>query len=278
MLRSISAASRIIKSRHMMFGLCLMLSLATSPFTAMASFSIPWQIAGQGGMIGSSTNYELRDTSGQIGMIAEESTLRAGYFFVTTVNHAPIINVIAEHQVYENEMLMFSVTANDIDLDSLVITFSPLPQGATFTASGTFTWTPASEQAGTYAVTFIVHDTQNAVDTKTIIITVKDIANAAQHLSDSLVVYPNPFKSDRHTHITFGKSNEPEKALTSQANIKIYSLAGELIREIEETDGDGQAVWDVTNNHQRKVGSGVYIYFITNNQGGSCKGKVVVIE
>ncbi|HEU4765151.1 MAG TPA: putative Ig domain-containing protein [Candidatus Eisenbacteria bacterium] len=77
-----------------------------------------------------------------------------------TVDQAPVVTAPANESGTEGTLLTFTVTASDPDgqpITSLAAT--PLPTGATFTASalntsGTFSWTPASGQAGTYDVTF----------------------------------------------------------------------------------------------------------------------------
>ncbi|HYJ34094.1 MAG TPA: putative Ig domain-containing protein [Candidatus Binatia bacterium] len=76
------------------------------------------------------------------------------------VDQAPVVTAPANESGTEGTLLTFTVTANDPDGDAITsLTAAPLPSGATFTAnasntSGTFSWTPASGQAGTYDVTF----------------------------------------------------------------------------------------------------------------------------
>lgn len=86
---------------------------------------------------------------------------------------------------------------------------------------------------------------------------------------DTVIVYPNPYKPNSgHPHITF-----IHQILTSQSTIKIYTIAGELVDTIEETDGDGQATWRPT-----KLASGIYIYVITSKDGGKCIGKLAILR
>ncbi len=85
-------------------------------------------------------------------------------------------------------------------------------------------------------------------------------------------VYPNPFKPYRgHTHVTFD-------GLTARAKIEIFTIAGEKVRTIEETDGDGETRWDVTNEEGRNLASGVYVYRISNDQGEEKISKLAVIR
>ncbi len=88
----------------------------------------------------------------------------------------------------------------------------------------------------------------------------------------SASVYPNPFKPHLgHTHVTFD-------GLTAQAQIEVFTLVGEKVCTIQETDGDGQVSWDVTNAQGRKLASGVYIYRVSNDQGQEKISKLAVIR
>ena len=84
---------------------------------------------------------------------------------------------------------------------------------------------------------------------------------------DNVYTYPNPAKPG-DTGIVFAK-------LTSNAIIKIYTISGELVDVIEETDNDGVALWSLVN---RNLASGIYIYVITNRLGQKKVGKFAVIR
>ena len=87
----------------------------------------------------------------------------------------------------------------------------------------------------------------------------------------SAYVYPNPFKpSDGDTTITFTN-------LASACTIKIYTLSGELVKTIYESDGDGQNVWNVKNDAKEELRSGLYIYFIRSSNDTKT-GKLVIIK
>lgn len=94
---------------------------------------------------------------------------------------------------------------------------------------------------------------------------------------DQVVVYPNPFRLWRDDEVTFG-GKEPDQRLTSDATIRIYTISGELVTIIEETDGDGNATWDGKNQNGEEVVSGVYIYLITSDDGRTITGKLAVIR
>ncbi|MFH1371109.1 MAG: putative Ig domain-containing protein, partial [Planctomycetota bacterium] len=92
-----------------------------------------------------------------------------------TANHAPVLQSIGDKQANVNAALAFTITANDADGDNLSYSATNLPSGATF-ANRVFTWTPNSNQSGSYQVTFTVTDGQ-ASDSEAVIITVGNINN-----------------------------------------------------------------------------------------------------
>ncbi len=93
------------------------------------------------------------------------------------------------------------------------------------------------------------------------------VVNAAEDNLNKVVVYPNPGKIE----IRFSNLSNP-------ATIKIFTINGEFIKTIEETDGDGQTTWYTDSNSGEKVSSGIYIYIITNPQGQRINGKIGVIR
>ncbi|MFA4953636.1 MAG: Ig-like domain-containing protein [Candidatus Pacearchaeota archaeon] len=101
--------------------------------------------------------------------------------FVFDVNapDAPIIQNIGTKTIIENETLRFIITATDPDGNSINLSASELPNGATFTdnknGTGLFLWTPNLEQAGSYSVTFEAIDTTRKIDRKTASIIVTDL-------------------------------------------------------------------------------------------------------
>ena len=95
---------------------------------------------------------------------------------VSNVNRPPVLGAISDPSVDENDLLTISVSATDPDGQALTYSVSGLPNGAVF-ASQTFTWTPAYDQAGTFAVTFTADDGQ-AQDFQVVTITVINVNRA----------------------------------------------------------------------------------------------------
>ena len=71
-------------------------------------------------------------------------------------------------------------------------------------------------------------------------------------LSD-VYTYPNPYRMGESHGIMFAN-------LTREATIHIFTIDGQFIRKIVETDGDGGVEWDVTDENGDNVSAGVYIY------------------
>jgi hypothetical protein len=98
----------------------------------------------------------------------------------------------------------------------------------------------------------------------------------------TLKVYPNPY--------TPGSGNGYDDpmlgqgivfaGLTGRANLKIFTIAGELVLQHDESNGSGIFVWDTKNDKGEKTASGVYLYYITNPDNGSekQKGKFAIIR
>jgi hypothetical protein len=85
----------------------------------------------------------------------------------------------------------------------------------------------------------------------------------------NVVVYPNPYIASKHDKVYF-------KEITQDSVIKIFTLAGELVKEIRVSKTPEE--WDVKNQAGSPVASGVYIYLITDTVGNKAMGKIGVIR
>ncbi len=83
--------------------------------------------------------------------------------------------------------------------------------------------------------------------------------------------YPNPCRiSNGENVVTFAN-------LTREATIKILTFSGEVIRTIEETDGNGGATWNLKDENGDEISAGIYLYYVFNNSG-SKTGKFAIIK
>ncbi|MDO8748652.1 MAG: putative Ig domain-containing protein [Candidatus Omnitrophota bacterium] len=95
---------------------------------------------------------------------------------VTNANRLPVLAAIGARTVNENMALSFTISASDVDGDTLTYSASGLPTGAAFnTSTRTFSWTPTYTQAGSYNVTFSVNDGNGGTASETIAITVSNV-------------------------------------------------------------------------------------------------------
>lgn len=98
---------------------------------------------------------------------------------VTAVNDPPVLNSVGSRSVNEETLLQFTITAgdpNDVPANTVTLSATGLPAGATFTAAtGVFAWTPSEAQQGPYVVTFMATDdgTPNLNDSEAVTITVR---------------------------------------------------------------------------------------------------------
>jgi len=100
---------------------------------------------------------------------------------VGNVNRPPLLNAIGGRTVIENQTLSFTVAGSDPDSDVLAYSATGLPNGASFDPySRTFTWTPASGQAGSYPVRFTVTDTGALTASEAVTVTVSPAVAAAR--------------------------------------------------------------------------------------------------
>jgi len=106
-------------------------------------------------------------------------------------------------------------------------------------------------------------------------------------------VYPNPYKIDaRYRERRFEDPNREgfkERTrrihfvnLPPKATIKIYSLDGDLIREIHHpesrfSDTPSHTAWDLISRNTQAVTSGIYLYSVESDWGTQV-GKIVIIK
>lgn len=107
---------------------------------------------------------------------------------ISNTNRAPEFDDLDNQVVAEDELLEFTVEADDADGNALTLTATDLPNGATFTdngdGTGDFSWIPDYEDSADspYYVTFTVEDDGTPVmdDTMTIQIIVDDTNRAPE--------------------------------------------------------------------------------------------------
>jgi len=94
---------------------------------------------------------------------------------------------------------------------------------------------------------------------------------------DDVIVAPNPYNAsiDGQNGIRFLN-------LTPKAIIRIYTSAGEIVTTIEHLDETGVEIWDVKNDADETVTSGIYVYYVTAFTDGKeelkAHGKLAIMR
>ena len=102
------------------------------------------------------------------------------------------------------------------------------------------------------------------------IVSYKSTATEGSENNSSVLVYPNPVEPGYSGSIAI-------KGLVSNANVKITDIGGGLI--YQTTAEGGQAIWNGRNFDGRKAGSGVYLVFVSNEDGSeTCVTKILFLN
>lgn len=100
---------------------------------------------------------------------------------------------------------------------------------------------------------------------------------AASVTAKQVLAVPNPY----YAHSTYEQSQFARRIrflnVPGRATIRIYNLAGQLVRTLEKNDPRSSVVeWNVQNESGLPVGSGVYVYHVST-PGGDHTGRLVVL-
>jgi WD40 repeat protein len=99
-----------------------------------------------------------------------------------------------------------------------------------------------------------------------------------------VIVVPNPYEAGKVPWDTQGGEHVDFLNLPDQATIKIYTTAGDHLRTIEHGKGQfgessGRESWDLKNQQEERVASGVYIYHISSRlTAEEAKGYFIVVR
>lgn len=175
---------------------------------------------------------------------------------VNHVNRPPVLEIIADQTVNENDSLFFSVSGSDPDIEDdgkLVFTAAKLPIGSSFNASSLqLFWKPSFEQSGEYAdLSFTITDPYGLSDSKYAKVTVNHI-NRTPELEDitaqvvdenSLLTFDligsDPDIEDK-TSLVYSAGPLPEGAILEGAKLSwtpTYDQSGSYTADFTVSDG-----------------------------------------
>jgi hypothetical protein len=118
------------------------------------------------------------------------------------------------------------------------------------------------------------------------------VADSAKKVS----VFPNPYKinggyAEAGYEVVSDFSRDENRArrihfanLPSEATIRIYTLDGDLVREIQHPcncplqEGESMTSWDLISRNTQAVVSGIYLYTVESKSGTTQVGKFVIIK
>ncbi|MGE5178558.1 MAG: Ig-like domain-containing protein [Bacteroidota bacterium] len=190
---------------------------------------------------------------------------------VGCVDRAPMVLAPAAVTVNTLTLLTFTVTAGDPDGDPInSLTAAPLPTGATFTSnathtSGTFSWTPASNQTGVYSVTFTASNALSGSSTTQI--TVSQGFDRAP-----VVTAPATASGSEGTLITFTvTAADPDGDTISQ--LTAFGLPPGATFTSNATHTSGTFAWTPTFS---QAGSYSVTFIATNALSGSATTVIAV--
>ncbi len=103
-----------------------------------------------------------------------------------------------------------------------------------------------------------------------------DAGKAKEELGEIKVV-PNPYIACAEWEVTEGIRKMQFTHLPDRCTIRIYTLAGDLVRAIRHDNGTGTEDWDLLNKNQQGIVPGVYFYHVDSEYGQKL-GKFVVIK
>ncbi len=190
---------------------------------------------------------------------------------VTNVNRSPQISAPDSLTIDEGGLLTILIQASDPDKDVLTLTAEPLPDNAIFIpATGTITFTPDFDQAGTYTINCQTHDGELS-DAKSVQVTVNDVPDAVQQdlvLDVDPVESPTFLGSTRVTG-TVNSSGTTAPRLTSALITGMNPITGKQGETIDitltgQTSGDFDTHF-MENVSQAGFGNDITINSITIN-------------
>lgn len=102
--------------------------------------------------------------------------------------------------------------------------------------------------------------------------------DAAAQMSNIRVV-PNPYfvQYSSRVETVEGQSQLYFNNLPARCIIRIYNLAGDLVRTIEHDDDSGSETWDLLSSDYQLIASGMYIYHV-ESEYGEHMGRFAVIK
>ena len=191
-------------------------------------------------------------------------------------NQAPVITYFSPEEtafsIAQNTEQLFSIEAEDPDEDSLFYFWylDDIQQGEN---SNEFTYT--FSDSGNFLVKALVSDGELADSTLWDVTVIPGVG-----IDDNMELvniiklsqnYPNPFNPE--TKISFSIPNNFEKA-----SIEIYNIKGQRVKQFSIFNNQSSIVWDGTDENNKPVSSGIYLYQLNVNEKTVASRKMLLMK
>jgi len=95
---------------------------------------------------------------------------------------------------------------------------------------------------------------------------------------ENVIVVPNPYRG-RERWDAPGSNRVQFMNVPADVRVRIFTIAGDLVRELLKTDPtSGNLDWDLKNQQGESVASGIYMYHVLSGQGYESKGHFVIVR
>ena len=94
---------------------------------------------------------------------------------------------------------------------------------------------------------------------------------------ENVIVVPNPYIVRADWESEVGVRKIAFTGLPSSCEIRIYNVAGELVKKISHSDGTSYTYWDLQNDDSQEVAPGLYFFHLQAENIGSKIGKFVIV-
>ncbi|MCK5022857.1 MAG: putative Ig domain-containing protein [Candidatus Aenigmarchaeota archaeon] len=183
------------------------------------------KLIGTGGSFGNSVSlYENITVVGA--PLDNENTSQVGavyIFSLNKLNHTPTLSTIGDKTIIEGTLLEFILSSTDPDGDNLTYSAANLPSGATFSTTGTFSWTPGYDQEGNYTnIEFTIMDDGEPMELDVELITITvgnvnrtpvfDLLGTQEILENELLEFIVTATDSDGDDVTLSASNTPDGA------------------------------------------------------------------
>ena len=159
----------------------------------------------------------------------------------------------------------YAETLTDFASNEAFLTWNTVWWGAPYTAGDEITFVYANP-------------IQQGVDTWSFASPANTSSTVEQSDIDLISVYPNPYYGLHALETSRSDKYVSFNHLPEKATIRVFTLGGTMVREINKNDTSQFATWDLGNQYGYPVASGIYIVYVETDFGTKVLKLAVVQE